>query len=54
MPGESKRLASRAVDASGEKIFDNYMAFRDNIVPWFRVAEGSFDNYLGAALARKK
>ncbi|MFC4296588.1 TRAP transporter substrate-binding protein [Castellaniella hirudinis] len=41
-------------DPGFKKIFDNYMAFRDNIVPWFRVAEGSYDNYLGAALARKK
>lgn len=40
-------------NAGFKKIYDNYMAFRDNIVPWFRVAEGSFDNYLGAALARQ-
>ena len=40
-------------DAGFKKIYDNYMAFRDNIVPWFRVAEGSFDNYMGAALARQ-
>ena len=37
-----------------KKIFDNYMAFRDGIVPWFRVAEGSYDNYLGIALANQK
>lgn len=36
-----------------KKIFDNYMAFRDDIVPWFRVAEGSYDNYLGSALSAK-
>ncbi|MFT0533238.1 TRAP transporter substrate-binding protein [Castellaniella hirudinis] len=41
-------------NAGFKKIFDNYMGFRDNIVPWFRVAEGSYDNYLGAALARQK
>ncbi|WP_323018528.1 TRAP transporter substrate-binding protein [Castellaniella sp.] len=41
-------------DAGFKKIFENYMAFRDNVVPWFRVAEGSYDNYLGAALARQK
>ncbi|MGB6243038.1 MAG: TRAP transporter substrate-binding protein DctP [Castellaniella sp.] len=41
-------------NAGFKKIFDSYMSFRDNVVPWFRVAEGSFDNYLGAALARQK
>jgi len=41
-------------DPGFKKIFDNYMAFRDNIVPWFRVNEGAYDNYLGAALARHK
>lgn len=41
-------------DPGFKKIFDSYMAFRDNIVPWFRVAEGSYDNYLGAALASRK
>ncbi|CAM5198969.1 TRAP-type mannitol/chloroaromatic compound transport system substrate-binding protein OS=Castellaniella defragrans OX=75697 GN=HNR28_003438 PE=4 SV=1 [Castellaniella defragrans] len=40
-------------NAGFKKIFDNYMGFRDNIVPWFRVAEGSFDNYLGTMLARQ-
>jgi TRAP-type mannitol/chloroaromatic compound transport system substrate-binding protein len=39
--------------AGFKRIFDNYMAFRDNIVPWFRVAEESYDNYLGAELARQ-
>lgn len=37
-----------------KKIHDNYMEFRDNIVPWFRVAEGSYDNYLGIALANQR
>jgi hypothetical protein len=30
------------------------MGFRDSVVPWFRVAEGSYDNYLGIALASQK
>ena len=38
----------------GKKIHDDYMGFRDAIVPWFRVAEGSYDNYLGIALANQK
>jgi TRAP-type mannitol/chloroaromatic compound transport system substrate-binding protein len=37
-----------------KKIYDSYMGFRDNVVPWFRVAEGSYDNYLGIALANQK
>lgn len=41
-------------DAMFKKVHDNYMAFRDNVVPWFRVAEGSYDNYLGIALANMK
>jgi TRAP-type mannitol/chloroaromatic compound transport system substrate-binding protein len=44
----------RAKNAMFKKVYDNYMAFRDNIVPWFRVAEGSYDNYLGIALAGLK
>lgn len=41
-------------DPMFKKIHDNYMEFRDNIVPWFRVAEGSYDNYLGIALANQR
>lgn len=37
-----------------KKIYDSYMGFRDSVVPWFRVNEGSFDNYLGIALAAQK
>lgn len=38
-------------NAMFKKVHDNYMSFRDSVVPWFRVAEGSYDNYLGIALA---
>jgi TRAP-type mannitol/chloroaromatic compound transport system substrate-binding protein len=41
-------------DAQFKKIHDNYMGFRDSIVPWFRVAEDSYENYLGLALANQK
>ena len=41
-------------DPMFKKIHDDYMGFRDAIVPWFRVAEGSYDNYLGIALANQK
>lgn len=41
-------------DPMFKKIHDDYMGFRDEVVPWFRVAEGSYDNYLGAALQAKR
>lgn len=41
-------------DPMFKKIHDSYMEFRDSVVPWFRVAEGSFDNYLGIALASRR
>lgn len=41
-------------DARFKKIFDSYMGFRDSSVPWTRVAEGAFDNYLASALAAQR
>src|SRR5690625_2694124 len=41
-------------DEGFKKIYDSYMAFRDESVPWFRVAEGSYDNFLGIALAQQR
>lgn len=41
-------------DARFKKIYDSYMGFRDSSVPWARVAEGAFDNYLAAALAGQR
>jgi len=35
-------------------IYDNYMGYRDQLVPWFRVAEAAYDQYLGTALSRQK
>ena len=35
-------------------IHDNYMSYRDQLVPWFRLAEASYDQYVGAALSRQK
>ncbi|MFA5662934.1 TRAP transporter substrate-binding protein [Castellaniella sp.] len=40
-------------DAGFKKIYDDYMGYRDNLVPWFRVGEGVFENYLGAVLAKQ-
>jgi len=38
-----------AKDPGFKKIHDAYMAFRDQEIPWFRIGEGSFDQYLAAA-----
>jgi len=35
-------------------IYENYMGYRDQLVPWFRVAEAAYDQYLGSALSRQK
>ena len=37
-----------------KRILANYMGYRDELVPWFRVAEASYDQYGGAALSRAK
>ena len=37
-----------AKSAAFKKVHDNYMAFRDNMLPWFRVADGSFDQYMAS------
>ncbi len=37
-------------DEMFKKIHDNYMAFRDEVVPWFGVAEGFYDRYLEHAV----
>lgn len=37
-----------------KSMYENYMSFRDDLVPWFRVAEGAYDQYLASALAARK
>lgn len=41
-----------AKDERFKRILENYMGFRDELVPWFRVAEGSYDTYLAQALRK--
>jgi len=41
-------------NAGFKKIYDNYMAFRDETVPWFRLNEGAYDNYMGIALGNRR
>ena len=36
-------------NADFKKIHDAYMGFRDHEIPWFRIAEGSFDQYMATA-----
>src|SRR3546814_160010 len=36
-----------AKDPMVKKVYDDMVAFRDNEIPWFRVAEGSFDGFMG-------
>ncbi|PJM87565.1 TRAP transporter substrate-binding protein [Achromobacter ruhlandii] len=40
-------------DPKFKAIHDNYMGFRDNAMPWFRLTEGAYDQYLGVALSAR-
>jgi TRAP-type mannitol/chloroaromatic compound transport system substrate-binding protein len=31
-----------------KKVFDEYMKFRDESVPWFRVTENTFDDFMAS------
>lgn len=42
-----------ARDPRFKALLESYMGFRDNVVPWFRVAENAYDQYLGVALSRR-
>ena len=42
-----------AKDHNFKKIYESMVAFRDNALPWFRVAEGGYDSYMGTIAARK-
>jgi len=41
-------------DPKFKALYENYMGFRDSVVPWFRLAEGSYDQYLGVAMSANK
>ncbi|MEQ4617933.1 MAG: TRAP transporter substrate-binding protein [Corticimicrobacter sp.] len=41
-----------AKDPAFKEILDNYTTFRDELVPWFRVSEGSFDQFMAAVTRR--
>jgi len=43
-----------AKDPKFKAVYDNYMGYRDTQVPWFRVAEGSYDGFISSMLSRKK
>ncbi|MDQ8032300.1 MAG: TRAP transporter substrate-binding protein [Bordetella sp.] len=46
---ESQKLYQEyaAKDAMFKKLYESMVAFRDNEIPWFRVAEGSYDGFMG-------
>src|SRR5690606_7239029 len=41
-----------AKDPVFKKIYDNYAAFRDEELPWFRVADGSYDQFMASTTRR--
>jgi TRAP-type mannitol/chloroaromatic compound transport system substrate-binding protein len=43
-----------AKNAKFKKVFDSWKAFRNDQVLWFRVAEGTFDNFMGRMSAQNK
>jgi TRAP-type mannitol/chloroaromatic compound transport system substrate-binding protein len=43
-----------AKNAKFKKIFDSWKTFRNDQVLWFRVAEGTFDNFMGRMSAQNK
>ncbi len=45
---------TNAKNAAFKKIYDSMTAFRKEEVLWFRVAEGSFDNFMARQSAQNK
>ncbi len=45
-----KTYQELCADPGFKKVYDNYMAFRDESIPWFRIAEGSYDQYMASAV----
>lgn len=43
-----------AKDPKFKTLCDNYMGFRDQLTPWFSMAEGRYDQYLGVALSARR
>jgi TRAP-type mannitol/chloroaromatic compound transport system substrate-binding protein len=41
-------------NAKFKKVYDSWVKFRDEQLLWFRVAENTFDNFMGSASANKK
>lgn len=40
-------------DPKFKAILDNYMGLRDSAMPWFRLTQGAYDQYLGVALSAR-
>jgi TRAP-type mannitol/chloroaromatic compound transport system substrate-binding protein len=43
-----------AKDPKFKALYDSHMAMRDSLVPWFRMAEAAYDQYLGSTLVFRK
>ncbi|TEA78207.1 TRAP transporter substrate-binding protein [Allopusillimonas ginsengisoli] len=41
-----------AKDPAFKKLYESYKGFRDHEIPWFRVGEGSFDQFMASATHR--
>lgn len=41
-------------DPMFKKIYDDYIAFRDDLAPWFNVVEGSYTRFLAAQIAKNR
>ncbi|MBX3499820.1 MAG: TRAP transporter substrate-binding protein [Alphaproteobacteria bacterium] len=47
-------VETSAKNAKFKRVFDSWKAFRNEQVLWFRVAEGTFDNFMGRMSAQNK
>jgi TRAP-type mannitol/chloroaromatic compound transport system substrate-binding protein len=43
-----------AKNAKFKKVYDSWVKFRDEQLLWWRVAENTFDGFMGSASANKK
>jgi TRAP-type mannitol/chloroaromatic compound transport system substrate-binding protein len=37
-----------------KKLLDAYMKYRDDVVPWFAVAEGRYDNFMASVVRSER
>ena len=54
MSGRGTSNPSRIGTAKFKKVFDNWVAFRDDDYAWWQVAESTFDNFMIRTLRAPK